>query len=60
MPETKILHIKPAEGRQVRYPDQPAQFLPATGDHVTNRPYWQRRLKDGDVVEIAAKVKGDK
>ena len=60
MPETKTLHLKPAEGRQIRYPDNPRQFLPVKGDHVPDSAYWRRRLQDRDVIEIVAKDKGDK
>ena len=57
MPST--MHVKPAAGRQVRYPDRPDTLLPEGGAEVARSPYWMRRLKSGD-VELAAKPKGGK
>ena len=48
MSNTKVL--KPAEGASVRHPD--GMPLAADGEAVTVTPYWQRRIADGDVVEV--------
>ncbi|MBI1408122.1 MAG: DUF2635 domain-containing protein [Caulobacter sp.] len=51
MAETKShLILKPAEGRRVRHPD--GRLLDPAGEAVTAGPYWTRRLKDGDVVQV--------
>lgn len=47
--------LKPAPGLQVRDPDT-RQLLPPEGRTVEMTPYWVRRLRDGDVVEVPAKA----
>ena len=46
------IFVKPAPGLQVFDPDdsRPRQPLPAEGAEVLRNTYWERRLKDGDVV----------
>jgi hypothetical protein len=46
------MKVKPAEGRQVRDPST-MQLLPAEGREVPDNQFWRRRLRDGDVVEVA-------
>ena len=41
----------PAEGRAAPDPEQGHLLLPAAGGFVPNNAYWQRRLKDGDVIK---------
>lgn len=45
--------IKPAEGLLVRRPDN-GKPLAAQGEDVEWSAYWQRRLNDGDVLDLAA------
>lgn len=45
------LYVKPAEGRAVPDPENGGELLPAAGRSVANTAYWQRRLKDADVVK---------
>ncbi len=48
-----MAYIKPAEGRKVRRPPPSLQLLPDEGAEVNLAEagyYWQRRLRDGDVV----------
>lgn len=49
--------VKPADGLTVRDPAR-GDHLPAEGREVALTTYWQRRLRDGDVVP-ATKPKGD-
>ena len=44
--------LRPAEGVKVRRPD--GGHLAEKGETVTMTSYWQRRLADGDVVEVKA------
>lgn len=46
------MFVKPAPGARVRYP-APAHthILSAEGAEVEDSPYWQRRLRDRDVVK---------
>lgn len=60
MSETPTLHLKPAPGLRIRFPGDAIRQLAAGGELVPVSPYWLRRLKDGDVIEIVAKTKGDK
>lgn len=50
MSQQKLL--RPAEGVKVRRPD--GAHLAELGETVTMTGYWQRRLADGDVVEVKA------
>lgn len=52
----KMLHLKPAPGRDCPMPGNPAELLPKEGDTVSNSAYWQRRLQDGDVVAVDPKA----
>lgn len=45
------LYVKPAEGRAVPDPENGGELLPAAGRSVLNTAYWQRRLKDEDVIK---------
>ena len=45
------LYVKPGEGRAVPDPEHGGELLPAEGRSVPNTAYWQRRLKDHDVIE---------
>lgn len=54
----KTMFVKPAkEGLKVR--DPKGGHLPAEGAEVPCNPYWNRRLRDGDVVK-ASKPKPSK
>jgi len=48
----------------VRVPERGNVPLSQDGEHVDNNSYWQRRLRDGDVVEFTPTKpktnKGDK
>lgn len=46
------MYVKPNAGLSVRDPDL-HDLLPATGRNVPDSDYWQRRLRDGDVIEGA-------
>lgn len=49
--EKKIL--KPGiSGGVVRFPNNPKRILQDAGEVVQISPFWLRRLKGGDVVEI--------
>jgi hypothetical protein len=43
------MFVKPAEGLTIRDPDL-RDYLPAEGRDVPNSEYWNRRLRDRDVV----------
>ena len=45
------IYVKPAEGRAAPDPEKGYQLLPAAGGLVPNNAYWQRRLKDEDVIK---------
>jgi hypothetical protein len=49
------LHLKPASGLLVRHPEDMRE-LAAAGEHVPDNGYWQRRLRDGDCVLVAAEA----
>lgn len=55
----KTMKVKPVEGRAVPIPEKGAALL-TEAETVPRTPYWVRRVKDGDVVEEAAKGKGAK
>ncbi len=44
------MFVKPVAGRPVPDPDR-GDALPPEGREVEPTQYWQRRVKDGDVVE---------
>lgn len=47
------MFVKPAPGRIVRYPGDPARLLPESGVDVPERDiFWRRRLQQGDVVLV--------
>ena len=49
------MYVVPAPGLKIRDPDL-KDLLPDAGRDVPNTDYWQRRLRDGDVViEVAKK-----
>ncbi len=48
------IYVKPAEGRAAPDPEKGYQLLPAAGGLVPNNAYWQRRLKDEDVIKTEA------
>jgi hypothetical protein len=45
------IHIKPALGKKVRKADT-KMHLAEAGEEVEKSPYWNRRLKAGDVVLV--------
>lgn len=45
--------IKPATGRRVRQPD--GTLLPESGQPVVWSAFWERRLRDGDIIEVTGK-----
>lgn len=50
---TEQLHLKPANPAvNVRKPN--GEYLNPKGEKVDRSPYWVRRLRDGDVVDIHA------
>ena len=44
------LYLKPTAQRAVPDPAQDGALLPEAGAWVPHDPYWQRRLREGDVV----------
>ena len=48
------IYVKPIEGRAVPDPEKGYQLLPKEGGLVPNNAYWQRRLKDQDVIKPEA------
>lgn len=46
------LHVKPAKGLRIRYPDNPRRLLDADGAEVPANTYWLRRLACGDVEQV--------
>lgn len=46
------VHVRPAEGRQVRMPERGQALMPAEGGEVPRNVYWARRLAVGDVQEV--------
>jgi len=48
------IYVKPAEGRAAPDPEKDYQLLPEEGGLVPNNAYWQRRLKDEDVIKTKA------
>lgn len=46
------MYVKPKDGFAIRDPDL-LDLLPAGGREVPDTDYWQRRLRDGDVVQAA-------
>lgn len=56
MPDPKKYKLKPAsEGLLVRKPE--GGYLSDKGEEVAMTTYWQRRLKEGDVVDMEAAKK---
>lgn len=49
------MYIKPIPGRVVPDPDR-GDALPPEGREVAPTQYWQRRIADGDVVDVAPAV----
>jgi hypothetical protein len=47
--------VKPVSGLTVTHPET-GKPLPAEGDEVQWDSWWQRRLNDGDIVEISEKA----
>lgn len=46
------IYLKPMAGRDSPDPDKGGALLPEKGDSVPLNAYWQRRINDGDVVEV--------
>lgn len=46
------MFVKPAPGLVIRDPDL-RDLLPDAGREVPDSGYWQRRLRDGDVIAAA-------
>lgn len=53
------MQVKPAPGLRIRDPEK-GDYLPEAGREVPNTQYWQRRLRDGDVVAAKAPAKPPK
>lgn len=51
-PSGTRVFLRPADGLQVRRPDGPP--LAAEGQEILWSPYWERRLRDGDIVILQA------
>lgn len=49
------MFVKPAPGKMVRDPDL-LDLLPEEGREVPSSDFWNRRLRDGDVVSGVATV----
>lgn len=47
------LKVKPAPGRAVPVPEKGGALLAEKGETVPRNAYWQRRINDGDVLEVA-------
>lgn len=45
-----MYYLKPAAGRAVPDPGRNDEWLPEAGDWLPRDAYWQRRLRDGDVI----------
>jgi len=54
------MFIKPAQGRSVPDPERGNTPLPPEGRDVEPTQYWQRRVNDGDVVEVSPDTKKSK
>jgi len=54
------MYVRPAPGIKIRDPDL-LDFLPIEGREVPTTDFWNRRLRDGDVIsgapEVASNVK---
>lgn len=48
---SETIRIKPRAGLIVRDPET-FQILATEGEVKRNSQYWQRRLRDGDVIEV--------
>lgn len=51
MPHPKIMRIKPAPGIKLRDPST-GDFLPEGESVVPRIPFWIRRVKDGDAIDL--------
>jgi len=49
------MFVKPVAGRKVPDPVR-GDLLPAEGREVEPQQYWDRRIDDGDVIEVAPVV----
>ncbi|WP_434627646.1 DUF2635 domain-containing protein [Chromobacterium sp. CV08] len=49
------MYVKPKAGFAIRDPDL-LDLLPAAGREVPDTEYWLRRLRDGDVEQVAQVV----
>lgn len=49
------MFVKPAAGRTVRDPVK-GTFLPSEGAEVAESTFWNRRLRDGDVLTVDTSV----
>ncbi|WP_129991833.1 DUF2635 domain-containing protein [Rahnella sp. CFA14(1/10)] len=47
------MFVKPVAGRTVRDPVK-GTFLPEEGAEVAKSTFWDRRLRDGDVITVDA------
>jgi hypothetical protein len=52
MPHQQSIFVKPAPGLIITDPGT-GSFLPGDGLLVPRNGFWLRRLKDGDVIEVA-------
>lgn len=46
------MYVRPAPGIKIRDPDL-LDFIPDEGREVPNTDFWNRRLRDGDVISGA-------
>jgi len=44
------MKVYPKKGLRVAYEGRPKHYIAAAGSEVPERPYYYRRLRDGDLV----------
>lgn len=57
--ERRKIFIKPADGLRIKDPET-FQVLAKEGEYKTHSTYWQRRILDGDVLEVPTKHEAKK
>lgn len=48
-----MIYLKPKDGEKV-YDPAAHDYLPEEGRNLPPTAYWLRRLRDGDVIEVAS------